>query len=392
LEENIDKMIVVITHAVFLNDKDIHGPPHTVALFLKSRRKSFIFLKHRLFGGGKSTIECYRDGKMIKSNEIGLSISLPLMLSYIVNLITTIWVILSVKETIEVVIAANPLNAFISNILRLLNKSKIKNTVYLSADFAIQRFDNLLLNKIYHVLDTFSMELSNYTWSVSKRIVEYRSKKGLDKNRNLFLPNSPLFSEIKLHDRARRRKFDLVIVSAIEKGIAFKLLIRALSELKHVFRKMRLIIIGSGSEEQELRKYVKKLNLEKDVIFIGLLSHGEMFKILTRCGVGIALYDTVDKKHFRFYSDPMKARDYLAAGLPVIISGNTAIGYEINNRKAGYLVRLDKKDIVNKIKLVFSDPKTYQMMRRNALLFSKDYNIEKMLTKYLSFIEHSNYA
>jgi glycosyltransferase involved in cell wall biosynthesis len=377
-------MVIISTHAVFLNDKDIYGPPHAVSFFLNRRKINHVFIKHRLEGDGLSRVEYYTDGKLNRTVERGHPKRFPFSLQYLSEILLTTMIVQEVGRC-ELFIGVDPLNVLAGNMMKRL--SKVKRTVYFSADFALKRFDNPALNNIYLWLDDKGMSWSNETWSVSKRILNYRYKKGLSKDKNKLLPNAPFFDDIKRVNDESINKFDLVIVSAINKEISFNLLIDVLVKIVEKEEKAKLIIIGSGPGEEDLKAYIKEKNMDKNVVMLGALSHEEMFKVLVKCGVGIALYTSADPEHFRYFSDPMKVRDYLASGLPVIVSGNSGIGEEIEERKAGFVVKLEEKDIFSKIYAkLLKNEKIYKEMRQNALSLAKEYDTDKLLNEYLKEI------
>jgi len=374
-------MIVIATHAVFLNGKDIYGPPHAVSLFLNKKKKEHFFIKHRLWGAGKIIVEHYKNGKLFKTWETGFGKRFPSVSQYVIEIFFTILICFKNSKKCELFIGVDPLNAMAGNILKIFGKTK--QVVYFSADFAKERFPNHLLNTIYLNLDYYSSIWSSVTWSVSKRIVEFRKEQGLLDEKNKLLPNAPFFKDVKRLPYDEIKHHDLVIVSALERGIAFELLLDVLSELKKKVRDARLIFIGAGSYEGKLKEYVEKKDLKENTEFLGAKSHEDMFGILVKCGIGIALYENSDEKHFRYFSDPMKVRDYLASGLPVIISGNSSLGYEVNKEQIGKLVKLNKKEIVDAILPLLLDEKLYKNMRNNAIKFAKKYDTFTLLEKYI---------
>jgi len=377
-------VIVISTHAVFINNKDVYGPPHAVSLYLNKKKINHIFIKHRLEGDGFSRVEYYEKGKLKKVIERGYPKRLKLYFQYLFEILLSLKITWQDAKNCGLFIGVDPLNAVAGTILGILGKTE--NTVYFSADFALKRFEDPILNSIYLWLDKNAMFSSSYTWSVSTRIVEYRRTNGLDKKKNLLLPNAPFFDDVKRLDYKTINRHDLVIVSAINKGINFNLLVDSVFELRKKVRNIRLIIIGSGPEESNVKKYVRKMDLQKNILFLGTLSHEKMFEVLRKSALGIALYSDSDPSHFRFFSDSMKARDYMASGLPVIISGNSAIGYEIEKEKAGILVKLKKKDIVKVLLNILTSENIYQTMRNNAIELARKNDTGALINKYFTLI------
>jgi glycosyltransferase involved in cell wall biosynthesis len=377
-------MIVISTHAVFLNGKDVYGPPHAVSLYLNQKKIAHLFIKHPLYGGRDSLIEEYQKGKLVSVKQVDCTAPQS-FLQYFKEIRASINTVRTAPEKITVFIGVDPLNMLAATFLKLTGQ--IQRSVYFSADFAIKRFDGIVMNTIYHLLDSVAMYTSDQTWSVSSRIVEYRRQHGLSVAKNLIMPNAPFFHSVKRVSEGKTKPHDIVLVSALEKGIAFELLFDSIAEVKQKVKNVRLLLVGAGSLEKQLKKYVQKKKLSQSVKFLGALTHEEMFKVLVKAGLGIALYENSDPTHFRYFSDPMKVRDYLASGLPALVSGNSAIGDELEKEHAGFKLELSQMDVVKKILQIFQKTTLQKKMRKNALELAKKYDTFALLEKYFKKLQ-----
>lgn len=77
------------------------------------------------------------------------------------------------------------------------------------------------------------------------------------------------------------RTSNIVSVGNLCKGKNFKLLIEAFSNAYHDERK--LIIIGDGEEKEMLKKQAELLGISDRIVFYGVLSRGEIGKIMDEC-------------------------------------------------------------------------------------------------------------
>lgn len=371
-------MIAVTTHAVFLDGHDIYGPPHAVSVYLNKRKQSHIFIKHSLFlNYPYSVIERYENGKLKTKTTVRIKNTM-----YVLRLLEEQYISFQTLKKMGdrniTIIATNPVNHLCAMVLKW--RALAGKSIYFSADFAISRFENPLMNRLYHLIDTWAQNNAQSVWSISQRIVAYRRAHGLAKKKNILVRNAPFFHDIKRHSVDKVRPHDLVVVATLEPGVAFEVLIEVVATLKKTIPDIRLILIGNGSKRQALESLARKLHLEKHIVFKGALSHSEMFRVTTKCGVGIALYDVADPNHFRYFSDPMKVRDYLASGLPVIVSGNSAIGDELIKHQAGRVVKVDAHELGRAIKDMVKNKKTYQKMRENAIALAESTDAEKTLS------------
>jgi glycosyltransferase involved in cell wall biosynthesis len=75
-----------------------------------------------------------------------------------------------------------------------------------------------------------------------------------------------------------------------------------------------LVIVGAGGEEATLRDRASRPDLRDHVVWAGHVPHSRVPSILASFDLAVAPYLPAD----RFYFDPLKVVEYLAAGKPVI--------------------------------------------------------------------------
>lgn len=371
--QTLSGKIVLITHAVMYEDKDIHGPAHSVSNFLKQQNVDHYFIRHPLSGNFSSKVD-YISDKGIKASKVSLW-NTPI-LRYIAEIF---WHLNFYRQHQGMtVIGVDPLNTLPAIIAKYLGWTK--KVVYFSADYAVTRFDNPILNWIYQSFDKWSAINADYCWSVSSRIVDLRLKQGVSRGANLHIPNAPEFDKVPKNPIDKINKYDLVLVSNLNAGIEFNLLFKTLKKLSDKkYPKMRLIIIGGGEGEAAVKQAIKKHGVEKKIIMLGRLPHDQVHKVLSESGVGIALYN--DNAPWRWYSDSMKARDYMAAGLPVIISGDTSTTYDIQQAGAGREVRLEERDLTEALTSILDNDSAYKTARENAIRLAKQNDITQILSR-----------
>lgn len=370
---------VIVTHAVLSEAEDIAGPAHTIVSYLNKKEAEVLFIRHSLFGNGVTLIT--------NKNKINLRIDPGFRYNEIFQRLIegfrTIRIFFSVfKNQKPVYIGVDPLNSIWGVILKKMGRIKILITF--TVDYSDKRYKNAIMNSLYHFIDRMTVKNSDYLWSVSKRILDLRLRQGVKKNKLFYIPNSPPFSQIKPLVKKNPNQHKLVTISTISKAVDFVIVLDAISELKKEM-KIRLTIIGAGPGLENLKKEVKKRELSKEIVFLGPKTHEEVFEILSRHGIGIALY--TDEAPWSFYSDSMKARDYLALGLPVVISGDIGTAHEINEKRAGIVIKRKKEELVAALKKLIEDKNYFNSLRKNALELAEKNDVEKILNLVFEKIE-----
>jgi glycosyltransferase involved in cell wall biosynthesis len=97
---------------------------------------------------------------------------------------------------------------------------------------------------------------------------------------------------------------------------------------------LRLRLIGDGITRVRNEQQARDLGLEDVVEFTGWQPHEKVEQQLADADVGVAPYLAVD----RFYFEPVKVLDYMAAGLAVVASEQGGVAGILEHGKNGLLV------------------------------------------------------
>lgn len=371
-------MIIIASHARFGQDNEpTHGTGSEISAFLQKEDYEHFFIKHSLYNGFSSLIEKFSNGKIDKQ-FCGFK-NLPFILRIIQEQLINFYFIFKIQKPINLFIGIDPLNAF-SGVLAQ-KTGKVKKTVFYTADYACQRFRNPIVNSIYHWFDRFGIKNVDQVWNVSTRITKLRKKQGVPKEKNFFVPNTPDFRKIKHLPYSKINKHDLVVVSHLTQAIDYFLVFKVVKELSQKYKDIRLLIIGTGPYEKELKKLVQKLKISDKILFLGRKPHDEVLKILPQSAVGLALY--TKEQPWTEFGDSMKIREYLACGLPVITTSVTSTADDIKKAGVGYVIELKKEDFEEAIDKLFFNRTLYLKMRKNAIKLASNYTLEKIFIKAL---------
>ncbi|MEA3485992.1 MAG: glycosyltransferase family 4 protein, partial [Candidatus Aerophobetes bacterium] len=110
-----------------------------------------------------------------------------------------------------------------------------------------------------------------------------------------------------------------------EKGLRY-----LIESLRYLDKNTKLFIVGDGSEKNNLKRLVEKLDLENNVIFMGKLTHDELPKILNAMDVFVLPAISMEG----FSNSMLEA---MACGLPVVTTPIGA-GPEVIKEEIGVVV------------------------------------------------------
>jgi len=197
-------------------------------------------------------------------------------------------------------------------IFRLANVKTASVTLWF-VDWSAQRLDSIISGFAYRLLIKLSGKFSTVIAGISESATA-AIKKAINDDSIVFstVPNIPLQFNESLIPKWENRKSTVVSMSGLlnEQGTSFMDL---LSDLLNQVG-IELIIIGDGPLASEIRALADS---RPNVIYLGLIENiEELASHLGKAKVGLALYDPSFPMYS--FSDSLKIKDYLSAGLKVV--------------------------------------------------------------------------
>lgn len=374
-----NRKIVIVSH-VFAT-----GPAQALEEYLVNRVKRLLFIGHPFPSYAsdiRSFYKRYENSVLIKEKKT-FSWKLPELLMWFKDIFYTIFWILYSRETFDLYVGVNNLNAFTGLLLRKIRK--VKTVVFYTIDYVPHRFKNRLLNSIYHWSDSFCIKHCDSVWNLSSVMIGEREKKGVPKIYRIKQIRVPIGTDLSVSPLSldEIEKFTIVYMGHLLKERGLELLVESLPQLKKSIPRIRLVIMGVGPFEGQLRQRIEELALSDQVEFTGFIkSHRNLQERLRRYTLGIAPY-VDDEETYTRYTDPGKPKVYLAAGLPVIITRVPEIAEEIAKRPMGIAINYNKEELTQAIITLLTNGKLYQEYRQNAIKFASSCTWDKIFGEAL---------
>jgi glycosyltransferase involved in cell wall biosynthesis len=278
------------------------------------------------------------------------------------------------RKKFDFFIGSNPLNALSGITLRKLGF--VRKVVFYKIDYVPTRFASPILNLFYDKLDAVSSELSDWTWNLAQPMINERVKRGIHLGPQLIVPIGSNFDRIQRGHPSQVFRNRMVYMGSLRQGQGIQMAVEAFKKVRDILPNAEFVIIGSGPLEKELKRRVSKLGLDDFVTFTGeVLSHEEVEKILTTCGIGLAPYEP-SPNNFTRYTEPGKVKVYLACGLPVVITRVPEIANELEARGAGFISDYTVDGLAATIVKLIQDEAAYMDARSAAIASLREHSIQ----------------
>lgn len=379
LETELKKLKIIIVSHIFAR-----GPALELEDYLKGKTSSLLFIGHPFLYRDdiRSFYRHYENGKLIKTSKVP-AIKIPEILNYFKEFILTLWWIMIKGRKFDLYIGSDSFSAFMGFVLKKL--SLVNYVILYTIDYLPQRFENRFLNSLYHFFDKVCLKNCTIVWNVSKEISEARSKfAGLKPEecvKQIVVPLGVWYNRIPKTPLSKRDQNTIVFMGHILEKQGLDEVIRALPIIKRKIPKIKLRVIGTGPHLSKLRALVTSFKVSNHVEFLGYVkSHKEIERILAKNMIAVATYKP-DPKSFTYFADPGKVKNYLAAGLPVLITDVPPIAKEITKRKCALLCEYNPEDIAKKAISLLSNNKRVHTFSKNAVNYAKKYDWNKTYSK-----------
>lgn len=363
------------------------GPALDLETYLKYKVKKLLFIGHP-FSYRSETSSFYRlyTGGVLKKHHKSFATKLPNIAFYLRDLVFTLWWVLIQKEKIDLFVGSDNFLAYIGLLLRHLGK--VNDVILYTIDYVPNRFSNTILNALYHYFDRKCLEECKVVWNVSSRISsarrEYSSINPKNTTKQIVVPLGVWYDRIVYTPFSKRKRHGIVFLGHLLEKQGVQIVIESLSEIKKRLPKVSLTIIGDGPYKKTLMGLCKKLKISRYVSFLGYIKdHRVIERELAKNSLSVATYKPT-KDNFSYLADPGKVKNYLAAGLPVVITDVPQIARDVAAKHCGLICKYDRISVSKSILKILSSDMLTKKYSTNARAYAKYYDWNNIFSKALT--------
>jgi glycosyltransferase involved in cell wall biosynthesis len=319
------------------HSSEIEGPMDYYRKYLENNDYNVSILEHPLNSyEGRFTV--FRSqGKMIKIKRSNVFNILNLFIDFCISIRFVF------KSHFNIFIGANNFDTFTGIFTRKIFRKKIEKIIYFGSDFSEDRFSNVLLNKVYYLIESICCKYSDLVISNTKRAESKRFQFGLKKKKSIIVPNGVLLDKEDFCTK-ELNKHNFIFVGSVTKEHGLYALIENIFPLIK-----KLVLIGYGDDWEKVVDICREKNIKIETHY--KKCHKFCIDYLRKFnGFGLAPYNVESK--WTYYCSPLKVVEYIACGLPVLMSSLPEIASYIKGNNLGVVYNeLDYKKISNDLKL-----------------------------------------
>lgn len=173
----------------------------------------------------------------------------------------------------------------------------------------------------------------------------------------------------------------LIYAGSFKTGWAVDLLPYILKRV--VDKKPDAVLLLAGYGELSILKNFNELGVTKNVKFLGEVPHDHLPDVFAMADIGLATYTTLAAA----YGVPLKIKEYMAAGLPVVASNFKSIAKFINEAKAGAVASADAEELTQvTLNLLSMSRREYIELSTRATDYVRSYDWGNLLKRYESLL------
>ena len=235
-------------------------------------------------------------------------------------------------------------------------------------NYPTEKYKQQLINSI----STF-----DYLVVVSKALEKIYSEENLHNCKCVYIPN--VIDKLP-NIKGRREANSIVSIGRLSPEKGFTDLIDVVNIIKEKNKKIKLYLIGDGSEREKLENKVKELKLTDNVKILGFLDFDKCSKYLSKSKIYVMSSHTE--------SFGLVLIEAMSHKLPCIAFDSASGARELLSNKRGVLVSdRDKEKMANEITKLLKNSTAYNKYSKLGYDYSKEYLIDNVKKKWLKLIK-----
>jgi glycosyltransferase involved in cell wall biosynthesis len=223
------------------------------------------------------------------------------------------------------------------------------------------RFLWSLIGKLYEWIGLYLFRQADIGFVISKWLKEYLVKQGITESKLFAFPegvNTELFSAKAAESCSNKYDFGnakiVLYTGSLSRNRNLGIIVQAFANIKKQAKNVKLLFVGSGNDEVNLKVKADDLGVGKDVIFTGQVARAEVYSLIAISDICVS---PIQPTPSYILSSPIKILEYMAMSKPVVANEEIPDQKEIfTESKAGLLVPYTPDGFAGALQRLLDDP------------------------------------
>ena len=238
------------------------------------------------------------------------------------------------------------------------------------------------------LISRFLLNSNDCMVAVSKDLMDDLVAMGHKKEKMTVIPNGIDFDSfqhpvninaVREHLGLWAGDFVICAIGRLEEVKNQKFLLNSARVLLDKIPKLKVVLVGDGSQRVALERYAQEQGLEEKIIFLGYRSDIIDILKVSDCLVNCSLFESFG----------LTIIEAMAAGVPVVATDVGGVREIVKDKQTGFLVPLNHQtSLVDAVMRVYrKEPQVHEMAEAARVMVQEKYSVEGMLQRYEGLYE-----
>lgn len=305
---------------------------------------------------------------------------------YLVNSFLVFYSLIRIKEKFDIFIGISHFAGLAGLIAKKFGFCR--KVIFYSIDYykPVKKISfHKLINYIEILLDKITARSVDMVWNITESIHNSRETYGqLSKNNYACITVPLCYSShlMRFVDISNVERDTCIFIGTIARTSGLQLAVEAIPKLKVQRPDFKIRVIGQGPYMQELKNLISKYKVEDSFVFHGFIENEtEVFDIISRCAVGLALWNNNFDDSNIESADPGKLKLYMMCGVPFVCTKVSAISLKYHQLRVGIAIDYDVNQLVDALVKLLKNTNDLNSYKNNIRNYSNNLTSEYILSK-----------
>lgn len=202
---------------------------------------------------------------------------------------------------------------------------------------------------IFTSLEKFNLQIADKIITVTEGIKNLlHDSYNIEPEKIMVIPNGVNISKFYPKEKSNNNVYHLGFVGNLVNWSGLEYLVRSLPAILNKIKNIKCLIVGDGVQKKYLQQIADELDIKENLKITGFVSPEEIPNYINQCD--ICYLPAVKQRNARIGISPIKLYEYLACGVPVIVTNIEGMTF-VKEQNVGIVVEPENSEALAKATL-----------------------------------------